>query len=162
VSLSKDLTIRVWDLRNPLPSQTNKTHFEDIPVTIFDHKTELLSADILRLEKPSSKPQMTQLLASVDIEGNIYIRSLKVFKESDIEQVLIHIRIPDVLMSQVRFKYSQNLGQHGYTFHFRLLFSQDMQIESKIPDLFLLTSNLIMGYRLNKVEDPVEIVGKFS
>ena len=35
ITVSKDFTIKVWDIRTL--SGQNKTHFEDIPVTIYDH-----------------------------------------------------------------------------------------------------------------------------
>ena len=67
------------------PVQTHKSQYEDHPITIFDHQNKILAADVLRQESSTGGDP---LLASLDLDGLIYIRSLGRFDESDVELVV--------------------------------------------------------------------------
>ena len=64
--------------------------YEDIPTIIYDHKAQILSADVL---KSSSFTQGNfYLLASIDVTGTILVRNLTLGQ--DFEKVITTIKIP--------------------------------------------------------------------
>lgn len=60
ISCSMDQTIKIWDLK--------QQGYEDDPITIYDHDEEIVCADIRSVDA---------LLATMDLQGTIYIRSLE-------------------------------------------------------------------------------------
>jgi len=70
-SVSRDQTIKIWDQRQ----KTQQTYNHDIPITIFDHSNYILAADILKSE--TEKDMKEPKLVSLDLDGKIYIRSIK-------------------------------------------------------------------------------------
>ena len=85
VSVSNDQTIKVWDLKSPFQS----SRFEDRPITLYDHQSKIVAADILRIDRQQGAP----LLASLDLDGVIFIRSLRRFDDG-IEKVIQTLRLP--------------------------------------------------------------------
>ena len=61
-----DQTIKIWDLK--------KGGYEDDPTVIYDHDDEVISADI----RPSDS-----MLASMDIQGTVYIRCIKNLNDAE-------------------------------------------------------------------------------
>ena len=60
ISCSIDQTIKIWDLK--------MQGYEDDPISIYDHDDEIISADVRWADG---------LMASMDISGTVYIRSLE-------------------------------------------------------------------------------------
>ena len=70
------MTVKIWDMSKAV------TKFEDDPITIFDHRAKIVAADILT--GPVTKDEEQCSLATLDLNGVIYIRTIKLFIESRI------------------------------------------------------------------------------
>lgn len=77
------------------PVLANKSQYEDHPITIFDHQNKILAADVLRQDTRLGDP----LLASLDLDGLIHIRSLKRFDESYVEHVVYTVKLSGAMAS---------------------------------------------------------------
>ena len=140
VSTSFDQTIRIWDLSQPV--LTHKAHIDDYPITIFDHHSRILSGDILRSEAGDHR------LATLDASGQILIRSLKVFKEAAIEEVLHRITLGPKIQTYLRL---QEASQPDQIF-LRLLFNQDRRLQpDEACDFFILATDGSRDY-LNSLD----------
>ena len=73
-SISRDMTIKLWDLKQPVLNRL----YEDTPIVLFDHTAPIISADFLRVSDDLK-------LASIDMSGQVLIRSLKYWNEQYIE-----------------------------------------------------------------------------
>lgn len=60
ISCSMDQTIKIWDLK--------QQEYEEDPITIYDHDEEIVCADIRASDA---------IMASMDLQGTIYIRSME-------------------------------------------------------------------------------------
>ena len=77
---------------------THKAQIDDHPITIFDHHSSILSGDILRSASGDHR------LATLDMSGQILIRSLKVFDEAVIEEVLHRITLGPSVQSYLKLQ----------------------------------------------------------
>ena len=66
ITCSMDQSLKIWDLKKP--------QYENEPLTIYDHDDEVVCADVRHCDS---------LLASMDIQGTIYIRSIKDLKDAE-------------------------------------------------------------------------------
>lgn len=73
ISYSLDQTIKIWPLKHEVVNM--KKQYEDNPITLFDHEAQILTADVLK--SSSWKKGELNYLASLDVEGTIFIHDVK-------------------------------------------------------------------------------------
>ena len=119
------------------PANSREELYFDYPRIEFEHKAPIISIDIQRTDKGMNNADI-QMLASIDMSGLIYIRSIK--HDSSNQVIINKIQIPAEITMNI-----QTLSSQGRLPNIRLIFNadrrqqyKDIQNKDKKLDLYLL------------------------